>query len=108
HAHAQRPVGPQSREGHRALAAHEGFGRGHGKRRDAAHSKRFARFGCGFAAVCPWRFYAFFGAWKLELFWSLEFGVWRFHNMSLSASRSRLSAITKEIWSRWQDTKKYW
>jgi hypothetical protein len=28
--------------------------------------------------------------------------------MSLSASRSRLSAITKEVWSHWQDTKKYW
>ena len=28
--------------------------------------------------------------------------------MSLSGNRSRLSGITKELWARWQDTKKYW
>ena len=54
------------------------------QRRDAAHSKRFARFGCGFATRCslhsvvpissfpPTKF----EIWSLEFGASLEFGVW--------------------------------
>ena len=28
--------------------------------------------------------------------------------MSLSGNRSRLSAITRELWMHWQETKTYW
>ena len=28
--------------------------------------------------------------------------------MSLSGSRSRLSAISRELWSRWEETRTYW
>ena len=28
--------------------------------------------------------------------------------MSLSGSRGRISAITRELWARWQDTKASW